>query len=78
MVRILILIVLVWVLYQIIKRIAASANRKPNEKPEENFVQCTHCGCHVLTSESQIINNKIVCKNPECQTITKEKDLHGD
>ena len=78
MARILILIILVWALYQIIKRMAASANRKPSEKPEETFVQCAHCGCHVLTSESQIKNNKIICNNPECQAITDEKDLHGN
>jgi len=71
MARILILIILVWVLYQIIKRIAASANTKPvqvsaEEKPEQKIVQCSHCGCHVPESESQIKNNKIICNSPEC------------
>ena len=78
MARILILIILVWALYQIIKRMAASANRKPSEKPAETFVQCTHCGCHVPTSESQIKNNKIICNNPECQAKVDEKNQHGD
>ena len=78
MARILILIILVWALYQIIKRMAASAKRKPSEKPVESFVQCTHCGCHVPTSESQIKNNKVICNNPECQTIAAKKDEHGD
>ena len=78
MVRVLVLIVLIWVLYQIIKRIAASANPKPRLKPEETFVQCAQCGCHILTSESHIKNNKILCKSPECQIISAEKDQHGD
>ena len=86
MVRILILIILAWVLYQIIKRIIASVNAKKAGKPErtsaqtpeQKIVQCAHCGCHVLMSESQIKNNKIICNNPECQTITHEKDQHGD
>ena len=82
MLRILILIVLVWILYQIIKRMLTSFNAKatgkPEQTPEQTIVQCTHCGCHVPLSESQIKNNKIICNNPECQTITHEKDQHGD
>ena len=78
MMRILILIVLIWVLYQIIKRIVASVNTKPSQLPEETFVRCEHCGCHVLTRESHIKDDKILCNNPECQIITDEKTPHGD
>ena len=81
MLRILILIVLSWLLYQIIKRMLAGDFKpadKPVQKPEQTIVQCAHCGCHVPTSESQIKNNKIICNNPECQTITDEKEQHGD
>ena len=82
MVRILILIVLGWLLYQIIKRMLASfsarATGKPEQKPAQTIVQCAHCGCHVPMSESQIKNNKIICNSPECQTIKDEKDQHGD
>jgi hypothetical protein len=68
MARILILIILVWLLYQIIKRIAASASARsnPEQKAEQKMVQCTQCGCHVPQSESQIKNDKIICSNPEC------------
>ena len=70
MARILILIILGWILYQVIKRMAASADSKPNikfeEKPEEKIVQCANCGCHVPESESIIKNNQIICNNPEC------------
>lgn len=86
MLRIFILIVLAWVLYQIIKRMIASIHARDANKPEQTseqapeqaIVQCAHCGCHVPTSESQIKNNKIICNNPECQTITDEKNPHGD
>lgn len=66
MARIIILILLVWILYQIIKRVAANVNDKTSLKPEENFVKCANCGCHVPEAESQLINNKITCNNPEC------------
>jgi formylmethanofuran dehydrogenase subunit E len=66
MARILLLIVLVWILFQIVKRMTANADSKPAAKPDEKFVQCANCGCHVPESESQIKNNKIVCNNPEC------------
>lgn len=90
MVRILILIVLAWVLYQIIKRMIASINARaankpdqtpkqtPDQTPDQTIVQCAHCGCHVPTSESQIKNDKVICNNPECQAITDEKNPHGD
>ena len=70
MARILILIFLVWLLYQIIKRLAAKANAKTSTKsgakPAQNFVKCAQCGCHMPEAESQTINNKIICNNPEC------------
>jgi hypothetical protein len=66
MARILLLIVLFWILYQIVKRIGASADAKPGAKPEQSIVQCAQCGCYVPTSETQTKNNQIVCNNPEC------------
>ena len=68
MARILILIFLAWLLYQIIKRMAAKTSAKPSSKPAQNFVKCTQCGCHMPEAESQIINNKIICNNPECSS----------
>jgi hypothetical protein len=67
MARILILIILVWILYLIARRFIAGTKPKAVFKPDENFVQCAHCGCHVPLSESQMINNKIICNNPECK-----------
>jgi hypothetical protein len=76
--RILILIVLGWILYLIIKRVIANAKaqkptEKPSEKVEENILQCTQCGCHVPESDTKLVNEKIICNNPECSKIA-----HGD
>jgi hypothetical protein len=70
MIRILLLLVLVWILYQIIKRFLAAANQANNptaaNKPAEKIVQCVQCGCHVVEAESQLKDNKIYCKSPDC------------
>ena len=71
MARILILIILGFILVQILKRMAASADAKPTNnvsaKAEEKMIQCSNCGCHVPLSESLIKNNKVICNNSECQ-----------
>jgi formylmethanofuran dehydrogenase subunit E len=80
--RILILIVLGWILYVIIKRIfvkAKDANKnaqdaeKAEKKTDEKILQCTQCGCHVPESETRLVDEKIICNNPECNKIA-----HGD
>ena len=78
MARILILIVLAWILYQIIKRAIAnvSANtraQKTAQKIDEKMLQCTQCGCHVPESDTKVINEHIICNNPECSKVA-----HGD
>jgi hypothetical protein len=78
MARILMLIVLAWVLYQIIKRVITNAKaqnpaQEAAPKPDEIMLQCTKCGCHVPASDTKVINEKIVCINPECSKVT-----HGD
>ncbi len=66
--RILVLIILGWLLYKLIKRLATTAEaNKPAKKPEEKMLQCTRCGCHVPISETQQKNNQVICNNPECQ-----------
>ena len=67
--RILLLIVLVWILYLIIKRVVASAKQeKSSAKKSENekIVLCSQCGCHVPISESLIKNDQVICNNPAC------------
>ncbi len=73
MARILILIILGWLLYQIIKRVVAIIQTpqepeqeiKPALNPELKIVQCANCGCHVPESESTLAHDKITCNN--CQ-----------
>ncbi len=80
MARVLLLILLVWILYVVIKRVIRTlkdseknihSNEKPVEKPLEKIVQCARCGLHVPESESQLSNNLIICNNRECQQLSK-------
>lgn len=83
MARILILIVLAWILYQIIKRVIANAkSQKPsenidNENADKNadkkMLQCSQCGCHVPENDTKLVNEQIICNNPECSKVK-----HGD
>jgi hypothetical protein len=69
MARILLLIVLVWILYRVFKRIATDANQNSKTaktKSAEKIVQCSACGLHVPESESHTNNNLVYCNNPEC------------
>jgi hypothetical protein len=74
--RILLLIVLVWILYQIIKRLSANAKQAQfgtKKNVEEKIVLCHHCGCHVPISESMIKNNEVICNNPDCNKSERNK-----
>lgn len=72
MARVLLLILLGWILYVVIKRIIATRdtpavkNARTAEKPPESIVQCSQCGLHVPESESHLTNNVVTCNNPEC------------
>ena len=79
MTRILILIVLIWILYQIIKRVIANAKaesakqengQNPAKNQDEKMLQCAQCGCHVPESETKVVNQQIICNNPDCNKIT--------
>lgn len=78
MARILILIVLAWILYQIIKRIIANAKVQDSEQTsqqpapeslEQKIVECTQCGCHVPESDTKVVNEQIICNNPQCNKV---------
>ena len=82
MARILILIVLGYILYLIIKRVLANAKnadeeaqesaKNPENNTDEKILQCTQCGCHVPESDTKLINEKIICNNPECSKIAND------
>jgi hypothetical protein len=74
--RILLLIVLVWILYQIIKRLTANAKQAQfgaKKNVEEKIVLCSRCGCHVPESESMKKNNQVICNNPDCGKPERNK-----
>lgn len=76
MARVLLLIVLVWLVYLVIKRAFFSDNpssstqqnpkSEPEQKPEQKIVQCAHCGMHVPESESIKKDELVICNNPDC------------
>lgn len=68
--RILLLIILIWLLYTIIKRFIAKnkLNATTTEKTSasEKIVECSQCGLHIPESESHVVDSLIVCNNPQC------------
>lgn len=75
--RILLLIVLFWLLYQVVKRLVASSqspapSKKTNEA--EKIVKCSQCGLHVPESESLMNNGLTVCNNPQCSNVPSAKN----
>ncbi len=70
MIRVLLLILLVWLLYIVVKRAVAAINKKNAglnpQKVAEKMVLCAVCGTHIPESESLIKNDLIVCNNPDC------------
>ena len=72
MARVLLLIVLVWLVYVVIKRaffsqnVSNSTQQKPQPEPEQKMIQCAACGMHVPESESVKKDDLVLCNNPDC------------
>lgn len=70
MARILLLIILIWVLYTVVKRflMATSAKKDNNHHRDEaeKIVACSQCGVHIPENEMQRIDDLVVCNNPNC------------
>lgn len=72
MARVLLLIVLVWLVYVVIKRaffsqhISNSSQQNPQPEPEQKMIQCAVCGMHVPESESIKKDDLVLCNNPDC------------
>jgi hypothetical protein len=72
--RILLLIILFWLLYNVLKRLAAGANQTPpTAKPTEKIVQCSQCDTRIPESESHLSNGLVICNNPQCDKATPQK-----
>jgi formylmethanofuran dehydrogenase subunit E len=76
MTRILLLIILLWILYVVVKRFIAknisNSDTKKEEGQTEKIVACSLCGLHIPEGESLTKNGKFYCNNPTCN----EQDQH--
>lgn len=73
--RILLLIILIYLLYIVIKhfivKINPSDTMAESKTKEEKIVACSQCGLHIPENESHLVNNAIVCNHPSCNTQEK-------
>jgi len=74
--RILLLILLLWILYIVLKHFITLFKTKKEATNKtatsEKIVACSQCGLHVPENETHTINHTVYCNNPACQpTNTK-------
>jgi uncharacterized protein len=71
MLRILLLLILIWILYAVLKRFIkfVAYRNTTTDKPlsSEKIVACHHCGLHIPESETNTIDDAVYCNNPDCQ-----------
>lgn len=70
--RILLLILLIWVLYIVVKRFISKSTPmhtpKESDSETEKIVACNQCGLHIPESESRLVGDLVVCNNPKCNS----------
>ncbi len=73
--RILLLIVLLWIVYKLLKffmgKIQSQNEESKTGKQPEKVIACAHCGLHVPESETHITDGKVYCNNPTCSKQTE-------
>lgn len=71
--RILLLIVLLWIIYLLIKffikKIQSYNDQSKSVNQTEKVVACVKCGLHVPESETHITDGKVYCNNPNCNEV---------
>jgi uncharacterized protein len=64
MIKIILLAIAVWLVITVLKRYVKNLEA-PTESPEKSksvdMVQCAHCGVHLPTSDSFLVNNQYYC-----------------
>ncbi|MFM9836337.1 MAG: PP0621 family protein [Methylophilaceae bacterium] len=73
--RVILLIILFWLLYQVLKRLADNTNQAASSqktKASEKIVQCTQCGLRVPENESHLHDGAVICNNPQCSVPTQK------
>lgn len=64
MAKLLLLAIIVWLLFLIIKRYGLSLRSGANEQQTPDaalMVQCRHCGLHVPKNDSIVVNGEYYC-----------------
>jgi formylmethanofuran dehydrogenase subunit E len=78
MTRILLLIILFWILFLVLKRFwsqfTSQTQQKEKKTDAEKIVPCNQCGLHIPESESLTLDGLIYCKNPKCQPSENTHD----
>jgi formylmethanofuran dehydrogenase subunit E len=71
--RILLLIVLGWLLFTVIKRVIKISKQQQTQDNAtmHQLVICAKCGVHVPKNESKMVDNQIVCNKPNCNNANK-------
>lgn len=59
--KIILLVLIGWVIYMLIKRVATPKIKPPNNQAVEDIVQCAYCGLYSPKRGSFLINQHYYC-----------------
>lgn len=59
--KIVLLALIIWVIYTLLKRAAAKSKAPPQDKSAEDIVQCAHCGVYSPKRGSYLIGQQYFC-----------------
>jgi uncharacterized protein len=71
--RVLLLLIIAFLIYMVVRQISRAQARKPPENPPgapaaEDMVACARCGVNVPRSETREADGRLVCAaNPNCK-----------
>ena len=78
--RLVILAIIVWIAFKLVKRVllqqSSEAKAKENTaehtvKDAENMVKCTHCGVHLPVSEAFLVNQLFYCSKAHLPNVSQ-------
>ena len=64
LIRLILLAVIVWVIYRLLKgytKSLAEKKAKSHGQISEDMVRCAHCGVHIPKSEGLFVEGKVFC-----------------
>lgn len=74
MYKIIVLALIIWLIYVILKRVINTAQRTPKNNAVEDIVQCAHCGVYSPKRESYLIGQQYFCCIEHSKEINKESN----